>query len=215
MDKYRVDIDLAQVDADSVFQNQTLGGAGNFVLDGAGVVSGKWISPDSFAHKISFESAGNLSALTFTITGYSDKSEHNLITEQVTGPNATTVDSTKYFYSITSIASDGAVGTNVQSGFADEAVTDALPLNYWGGVVSVNLDITGVIDVTIQNTFDVVQDINNLDFTWQDSPSTRFVNATSSTNDAYDGIPTALRLKINSYSFPTQGSKLTIIQRQY
>jgi hypothetical protein len=207
-----IDIDLADVNPNSIFEDQTLGGAGEFTLNGADVVNGEWVTPDGFAHQISFESAGNLSALTFTVTGYTDPDKHNLVTEAITAPNATTVESTNYFYSITSIASDGAVGTNVEAGFVDEAVTQAIPLNWRGGIVSVNLDITGTVDITIQNTFDNIQNLNDLNFNWQDSPSTNLTNATSSTNDAYDGVPRALRVKINSYSTGAE-CQLVIQQR--
>lgn len=208
-----LDIDLATVDPNSVFEDQTLGGAGDFSLDGVDVNSdGEWVTPDGFAHQISFESTANLSTLTFTITGYTDPDKHNLITEAVTGPNNSTVESTGYFYYITSIASDGAVGTNVECGFVDEAVTQAIPLNWRGGTCSVNLDITGTADITIQNTYDNIQDLTDLNFNWQDSPSANLTNATISTNDAYEGIPRALRAKINSYSTGAE-CQLVIQQR--
>lgn len=207
-----IDLDLADVDANSVFEDQTLGGAGNFTLNGVDVTDGVWTSPDGFARQISFESAANLSALTFTITGYTDSKQHNLVTENVTGPNAATVESTGYFYSITQIASDGAVGTNCECGFVDEAVTDALPLNWRGGVASVNVDVTGTIDLTIQNTFDDIQNLSDLDFNWQDSPSPDLVNITSSTNEAYEGVPSALRAKVNSYSSGAE-AQIAIQQR--
>lgn len=206
-----IDLDLATVDPNSVFEDQTLGGAGNFTLDGADVTDGVWTSPDGFAHQISFESSANLSALTFTITGYTDSKKHNLVTENVTGPNATTVESTGYFYAITQIASDGAVGTNVECGFVDEAVTDALPLDWRSGVASVNIDVTGTLDLTIQNTFDNIQNLDDLDFNWQDAPSTDLVNITSSVNEAYEGLPRALRVKVNSYS---TGAEAQIVIQQ-
>jgi len=206
-----IDLDLADADANSVFKDQTLGGAGNFTLDGVDVTDGVWTSPDGFAHQISFESSANLSALTFTITGYTDSAQNNLTTEDVTGPNATTVESTKYFYSITQISSDGAVGTNCESGFVDEAVTDALPLNWRGGIASVNIDVTGTIDLTVENTFDDIQNLDDLDFNWQDCPSADLVNVTTSANEAYEGLPQALRVKVNSYS---SGAEAQIVIQQ-
>ena len=195
-----IDIDLATVDDNGIFENQTLGGAGDVSLDGVEIVSGEWITPDGFAKKIGIASAGDVNTVTFTITGYSDPDKHNLITDTITGVNANTVESTKYFYSITSIAADAAVGTNIFGGAVDEAVTQAIPLNWRGGVTTVNLDITGTMDITIQNTFDNIQNLNDLDFNWQDSPASSLTNATASTNDAYDGLPRGLRLKVNSYS---------------
>ena len=208
----RTDIDLATVDPNGIFQDQTTGGAADLVLNGAEVVDGEWITPDGFAKLVGFECAADISTVVFTITGYSDVDKHNLITDTITGINASTVQSTKYFYYITTIAVDAAVGTNVEGGAVDEAITAAIPINWRGGITSVNIDITGTIDITVQQTFDDIQDINNLDFTWQDSPSSRLQNATASTNDSYDGLPTALRAKINSYSAGAE-IQLTIVQR--
>lgn len=208
-----LDIDLAEVDPNSIFQDQTTAGSGPITLNGADVNSdGEWVSPDGFAHQISLESTGNLSGVTFVVSGYSDFDKHNAISEGITGPNNSTVESTIYFAIVTGITVTGAVGTNVEGGFVDEAVTQPIPLNWRGGVASVNLDITGTMDVTIENTFDNIQNLDDLTFNWQDSPSTNLVNATSSTNDAYEGLPRAVRLKVNSYSTGAE-CKLTIIQR--
>jgi hypothetical protein len=207
-----IDLDLATVDTNSVFEDQTTAGSGPLTLNGADVNSdGEWVSPDGFAHQISLESTGNLSGVTFAITGYSDFNKHNLITEGVTGPNNATVESTGYFAIITGVTVTGAVGTNVECGFVDEAVTQSIPLNWRGGVASVNIDVTGTLDLTIQNTFDDIQNLNDLDFNWQDSPSVDLINITSSTNEAYEGLPRALRVKVNSYS---TGAEAQIVIQQ-
>lgn len=206
-----IDMDLDAVDANGVFEDQTLGGAGDFTLDGAGVTDGVWTTTDGFAKQIGFESAGNISGVTFTVTGFGDVDGHNAIVETLSGPNANTVETSNYFYSITSIAADGAVGTNTEAGAVDEAVTAPIPLNWRGGVASVNLDITGTMDVTVENTFDNIQDLSDQSFNWQNSPSANLVNATSSTNDAYEGIPRALRIKVNSYS---AGAEVQIVIQQ-
>lgn len=207
-----IDLDLADVDANSIFEDQTTAGSGPITLNGVDVnANGEWVSPDGFAHQISLESTGNLSGVTFSVTGYSDFEKHNEINEGITGPNNATVESTKYFAIITGITVTGAVGTNVEGGFVDEAVTEALPLNWRGGVASVNIDVTGTIDLTIQNTFDDIQNLDDLDFNWQDCPSSDLVNVTASANEAYEGLPRALRAKVNSYS---SGAEAQIVIQQ-
>lgn len=212
MKPIRIDIDLAEVDPNGIFEDQTLGGAGDVILDGTEVVNGEWVTPDGFAKKIGIECAADINTVIFTITGYSDVGRHNLITDTITGINADTGESTEYFYYITSIAADSAVGTNIEGGAVDETISAVIPISWRNGITSVNLDITGTIDVSIQQTFDDIQKIDNLNFTWQDSPSTNLVNATASTNDAYVGIPTALRIKVNSYSTNARAIT-TIVQR--
>jgi hypothetical protein len=92
-------------DADGIATSQTPGAAGNFTLDGALTAGGAY-TPTTGARQISFTSASNESGDTYTITGtdvYGDAD-----TEAITGPNATTVYSTKSWLTITQIATDGA-----------------------------------------------------------------------------------------------------------
>ena len=56
MRRIEVKMDLADVDPNGVFENQTLGSAGNFNLNGIGVVNSEWVSPDGFAKKIGLNS---------------------------------------------------------------------------------------------------------------------------------------------------------------
>lgn len=207
-----VDIDLADVDPNNIFEDQTTTGSGPLNLNGAGVVNGEWISPDGLAHQISLESTGNLSGVTFIVSGFSDFERHNAISEGITGPNNTTVESSNYFAIVTGINVSAAVGTNVEGGFVDEAVTQPLPINWRGGIAAVNLDVTGTMNITIQQTFDEIQNLNDLNFNWQDAPDTTLVGATGSVNGSYEYLPRALRAKINSYSTGAE-CQLVIQQR--
>ena len=98
--------------ATTIAAAQTLGGAGNMTLAGTAAT----FAGDNMAQKITLVSAGNISAVTFTITG--TDSEGNTQEEELTGPNNNTVTSTKYFQTVTQIAASAAVGTNTSSGVA-------------------------------------------------------------------------------------------------
>lgn len=105
-------------DDDSVATTQTPGGAGNFTLDGAFTSGGVFDADNWFANtgprQISFTSDGDESGDSYTITGTDQ--EGNADTEVVTGPNATTVNSTKSWQTITQIATDGAGTGNITIG---------------------------------------------------------------------------------------------------
>ena len=88
---------------------QTLGGAGNMTLTGAAATFGGTGS----SQKVSLTSGGNISAVTFTITGTDSKGAAQ--SEELTGPNANTVFSTKFYNTVTQIAADAAVGTNTSA----------------------------------------------------------------------------------------------------
>ena len=212
MRRIEIDMDLADVDDDGVFQNQTLGGAGNFTLNGAGVSSGEWVTPDLFAKQIGFASTGNISAVTFTVSGYLDKNKTILISEALAGPNNNTVETTNYFYSIQSIAASGAVGTNTKAGPVDEAVSQIIPIARTNSdrnerQVGLTFIVTGTINYTVQQTNDNVQSLTDRTFNWLDSDDSAVVGATASKNSNYIAIPEAMRVKINSYS---SGAELLI-----
>ena len=68
----------------------------------------------NLAAKVTLTSSGNLSARTVTITGTDIAG--NSQTEDITGPNATTVTSTKFYNTITSVAGDASLGSEVRRG---------------------------------------------------------------------------------------------------
>lgn len=192
-------LDLNDVDPNGVFEDQQLGAAGDFILDGAGVTGGEWITPDGIAKIIGFESAGNISAVTFTVTGFLDVHRHIPVTETLAGPNAATVETTNYFYVITSIAADDAVGTDTEAGPVDEGISPIIPLSWRGRNVAINVTVTGTANYTVQQSFDPIQTETG-PFTWDDHDDGNLVNQTATKNGNYIAIPRAMRLKINSYS---------------
>jgi len=68
------------------------------------------------AAKVTLTSGGNISGVTITLTGTDIAG--NTQTEDITGPNANTVTSTKFYDTITSVAGDGSIGTNTSVGVA-------------------------------------------------------------------------------------------------
>lgn len=205
MRRIEINMDLADIDDDGVFQNQTLGGAGSFTLNGAGVTSGQWVTPDLFAKQIGFASTGNISGVTFTVSGYQDKNKTIAISEQLAGPNNNTVETTNYFYSIQSISASGAVGTNTKAGPVDEAISQIIPIKRSYSdkserQVGLTFIVTGTINYTVQQTNDDVQSLTDRTFNWLDSDDTNVVSATASKNSNYIAVPQAMRVKINSYS---------------
>lgn len=205
MRRIEINMDLADVDDDGVFQNQTLGGAGSFTLNGVGVTGGQWVTPDLFAKQIGFASTGNISGVNFTVSGYQDKNKTIAISETIAGPNNNTVETTNYFYSIQSIAASGAVGTNTKAGAVDEAISQIIPIKRSYSdrserQVGLTFIVTGTINYTVQQTNDDIQSLTNRVFNWLDHDDSALVNATISKNGNYIAIPQAIRVKINSYS---------------
>jgi hypothetical protein len=102
--------DVTATSTTTIAAAQTLGGAGNMTLTGAAATFGGTGS----SQKVSLTCAANMSGVTFTITGTDSKGDAQ--SEDLTGPNANTVFSTKYYNTVTQIAASGAVGTNTSAG---------------------------------------------------------------------------------------------------
>lgn len=157
---------------------------------------------DGLAHQIAIVSAANLSAITFTLTG--TDADGVTLTEAVTGPNATTVESTGYFKTVTSIAISATLGANtVDLGWADEFVTPTIQLNTYAQGVSGNVDVTGTIDYTVQATnSDIRTRADDGAFNWFDvvDATIDLIAITADVQFGLGPIPSGLRIKANSYS---------------
>lgn len=185
-------------DPNGVFQDQTLGGAGDFTLNGALVSGGVATTGDGLLHLLSFESSANLSTVTFTIT-YKQYPGAADSTATIAGPNANTVTTTEFMYSISNIAADGAVGTNVECGFADECTTIPHKIDILGAAqTTFALYVaSGTFNADVEFAFDPPSaDFNSMG--WMDDST--FAAKTASANTYIDSPATYARLHFNSYS---------------
>ena len=98
----------------SIAAAQTTSGADNLSL-AAAAGTGAFHDTDQ-ASAITLTSTGNISGVNFTITGTDIAG--NALSEVLAGPNNNTVTSTKFYNTVTQIATNGAVGTNTSAGNA-------------------------------------------------------------------------------------------------
>jgi VCBS repeat-containing protein len=120
---YVFDIVPSALNAAGYAAAQQLAGAGNLVLTAgtgvtASVVNGQTRYSVDYDRCVTLTSTGNLSGVTFTITGYDRYGQR--LSAAIAGPNNNTVATTKAFKSVVSIAASGAVGTDVTAGFNDK-----------------------------------------------------------------------------------------------
>lgn len=198
---------------------QTVSGASVFLLNGA-LAGGPYdVNSVTYQHggsvkvgrQLSFTSTGNISAVTMTITGTDANGDAQ--SETMAGPNNNTVYSVKYYNTITSVATSGSVGTNTSIGTYGFA-SQTLPLNYYRRIEhTLDIECTGTITFTIQETFnDVYSDESII---WQNVPSMTNKVITSSVPAAVNQQGTlnaiATRFVANTY---TNGAtaKVIIIQ---
>lgn len=146
--------------------------------------------------RVELESAADLSAIDYTIVGTDE--QNRPITEIVTGPAATTVETLLDFFTVTSITPDGAdaglleIGTNGVGG----SIVIPVDKNVTPTSIGMALIITGTVNVTVQHTFDDVWgDASNI-LTWFDHPTLAGETANADGNLAFP--PQGVRLLTNS-----------------
>ncbi len=109
--------DVIANDRDGVCASQTPSGSGNLTINGA-LASGGSVNFTTAAseqpRQVTFFGTGDESGKTFTITGTDFLGAAQ--TEEVTGPNNTTVSSTKYFNTITQIAVSAGTAAAIEVG---------------------------------------------------------------------------------------------------
>lgn len=196
------DFDLPDVDPNGIAEDQTTAGAGNLVLDGALCdlgTAGQFNIGDSYpvgvgGVQIGIESTGNLAGVTFTVTGVDYNGDAQ--TEDITGPNNSTVESTTYWKKITQIAVDGAVGTNVEVGTVDEVISVIIPVNYKNDepATLIVTGLAGTIAFDVDETFQ--RSGISVPTVWDELLS----NQSADLNDTLTRHATACRVRVDSYS---------------
>lgn len=187
-------------DTDSICAAQQKAGAGNLIINGAkaetipaGTSARALLTT---AHLITIASTGDLHLVTFTVYGLDQNGAS--ISEAITGPNNSTVTSTKYFKTITRVAVSAAVGTDVIVGTAAQAITQTFPMNrYSKANPAVTVTITGTIDYNVDHTVTNVQD-SSITPSWFTD-----VTGASSSTDMDEHLPrvvAAIRVVINSFT---------------
>lgn len=189
----------------AVCLDQTLASAGSLTENGGAVVNGVAVSP--VAVLVTVTSTANDSTRTYTITGTSAAGV--AMSETITGPNTTTVSTTRYFKAVSdvSVAGGGTVGT-VRVGFAANGVTPPVILDIHGRPeVSLQVVVSGTVTWTLQQTLDNIWDVSTP--TWFSHPDANMVSQTVNRQGNYAYIPSATRLQITS---GTGSATLTVVQ---
>lgn len=210
------DMDPVDVVTNGIAQNQTTAGAANLTLNGAQVTSGVWdIHAANAAYptgiggvRIAIDSAGDVSSVVFTVTG----TDHDGIarTETITGVTTTAVNSVTFWRTITQIAADSAVGSNVFVGAINQIITPTLILNWRSNYAATFVvgGLAGTCQYDIEETnSEWAANTDPDDLVWAVSQSNKTADLTGSLLN----YSTAVRLRFDSYS---SGAELQFSVRQ-
>jgi hypothetical protein len=109
--------DTVALDADGISVAATLSGSGNLTLGGALTSGGS--ATFNAGRVVTLLSAGDDSGDTFTVTGTDVNGDAQ--TEDITGADTGTATGSKYFKTVSQIATDGASAGNVSAGINNSA----------------------------------------------------------------------------------------------
>jgi hypothetical protein len=186
---------LTTADADGIAVAQQLGAAGNLTLDGDLVAGG--VAQLNAQRKVGIASTGNLSAITFTVSG-TDQAGRS-ISEALAGPDNETVSTVLDFYTVTQVAASAAVGTDVEVGTTGVGASMPIPLDQYISPFNVSLicDVTGTVNYTVQFTGDDVFAGTGVGpFTWFDHPD--ITGSTADDTGTFISPVAATRIVTNS-----------------
>lgn len=145
---------LTAADDDGIALAQQTVGAADLTLNGPFVTAG--VAQLDEQRKVGITSVGDLHAVTFTV--YGTDQTGNSISESLAGPNNGTVSTTLDFYTVTRVAVDGAVGTDVIVGTTGVGALQPIPLDIYLDPFNATLNCvaSGTVNYTAQYTFDNV-----------------------------------------------------------
>lgn len=185
-------------DTDAIGLLQQRVGAGALLINGANASGG--VATLGAQQFITLTSAGNLSAVTVTAVGTDENGR--TITASRAGPNANTVAFTTSFKTVTSLTTNGTIGTDMSIGVNGLGDGKAIPLDVYVAPANYALAviITGSPTYTVQHTFDDVfsPTFTEAGATWFDNDAAALVGATTNQDGNYAFPPTATRVRITA-----------------
>lgn len=191
-----------EFDIDVADENLT-GFASN--VTGASFVLTATAPTDGIAHQVSIKNDSGTDHSGKTVTLVGTDADNLAQTEVVTGPGAAaTVESTKYFKTLTSATPSSTIGADTfDIGWVDEVTTKTIPIDWRSQIAAaVSVYVTGTINFSVQETFDAVQSPATIkpqqDAHWV--AVTALASKTAHTTAQVSVGATAIRVIVNSYS---------------
>lgn len=191
---------LQATDTDGICASQSPAAAGNVLINGAFASGG--VATLSAAHIITISTASNDTAKSWIITG--TNADGLIRSETITGVNATTVNSTLYYKTITNIELVGGGATTLIVGVTSTngCVSESIKMDYkdcpntWSSLYCV---LGGTGTYTVQDSGDDVQSTGTASrSTWFNHSS--LVAQTSSANSYYASPVKYIRLQSTAMS---------------
>ena len=171
--------------------------AQGFTSTGAATAPTTTTTSDGLAHYVTLTSPvqATLAGINFTIVG-TDPDGHD-ISETIAGPaSASTVTSTKFFKTVTTIKPSATMGAlTLAVGIAVTAITPTIPLTNSAAAAGMTVAVTGTVNYTMYETFAnvYVHSVGTVS-----TPITALTSKTANTSGSAAVSATGVLLLINS-----------------
>lgn len=183
-----ITINAATNDSVAICASQTVT-APDFILNGNLVTGG--VATAANAQRVTLDSAGNDSAAIFTVTG--PDTDGIVISESLSGGNSTSVSTTAFFKTVTSIITDTTTASTITVGWnsADGSVFASVKVDWRQSPFNVSqfVSISGTLTYTVQHTEDDPGDVYansySEDATWRDTTGLIALTADGEGNIAF------------------------------
>jgi len=166
---------------------------------------------DGLAHQVSVRNDSGNSKAGINITFVGTDPDGNALTETIAGPaGSATVETTGYFYTLTSVTPASTWGADTGDiGWVDEVSSQTIATNHLAeDTVIINVDVTGTANFSVQQTFDNVLDASLYSAPAQQVQWINIAASQAADNQWYaDGGAAAVRILVNSYS---SGAELSV-----
>lgn len=185
--------------AGTVTLNGSLVSTGSSVAHGAIVASG--IAVLDTARRVIFTSSGNDTGITFAVTGTDNAG--NPQSETVTGTNGSVASTVLDYKTFNPPTASGAAAGTVAIGTNGVAASPWVRFDNWvAGGVAVQVDVSGTVNYTVQQTLDdpnsATNSVAEASVTWISSADSAVVAATTAQQTNYQFAPTYARVLLNS-----------------
>ncbi len=194
---------LAAAVANNIALSQTPGAAGALTLNGSLVTAGVAILDNP--RRVLFTTVSDEHTKTFTVTG--TNAAGSIISETVTGPNATTGYTVLDYKTVTSITVSAALTGAVTVGTNGIGGSLWVRFDEWApSPIAIQTDVSGTVNYTIQQTLDDPNSATNpvtpANMTWINHPDANLVSATAAVQGNYAYMPVFARILLNSSTSP-------------
>lgn len=158
---------------------------------------------------VSIYSAGDESDVTFTVYG-TDRYGQD-ISEAITGPDTTTVKGEYNFATVGKVEADGAVGNAVEIGSADELDSQWIPMDKYGGDITVGVTLSSGAGMTytVEHTFTDLQTTGFKEYSANVFTHDSLNGEVSSGDGTYTVPVTGIRLAVSSFTSGTATMEIT------